>query len=265
MAATTEELTLALIDLEAEGNQLDDLVSGDGVDLSTPTPSPGWTIAHQIGHLLWTDRITTSACRDPAGFTRQTEALGPDPHAAIDAAATSESGREAAELLETWRKGRSDLLNALYELPPDARIPWFGPPLGAAELASSRLMETWAHGLDVTDALGLGPVATPRLKHVAELGLQTRDFAFSLRGLRNPPSVFRVELIAPDGASWTWGPAKARDRISGPALDFCLLVTQRRHRDDLALVATDGPADQWLDIAQVFAGPVGSGRGPQAA
>ena len=61
---------------------------------------------------------------------------------------------------------------------------------------------------------------------------------------------------------WTWGPEDAADRVTGPAIDFCLLVTQRRHRDDVRLVA-DGPAaDEWLGIAQAFAGPPGPGRRP---
>ena len=261
--ATSEELTLALTDLEDEGNYLDEVLGRDGVDLSAPTPSPGWTIAHQIGHLLWMDRVSSLACLDPAGFARQAEAFGADPHTTINAGAATEAGRDRAELLETWRKGRSDLLNALYDLPTDARIPWFGPAMSVSGLASARIMETWAHGLDVTDALGLPPVATSRLRHIAELGVQTRDFAFSIHGMRSPWSAFRIELTAPDGATWTWGPAKAADRITGSALDFCLLVAQRRHRDDLELTATSGPADDWLDIAQVFAGPAGSGRNPR--
>jgi len=69
-----------------------------------------------------------------------------------------------------------------------------------------------------------------------------------------------VELTAPDGVVWTWGPAEAEDRVSGPALDFCLLVTQRRHRDDLTL-AVEGPAaTEWMAIAQAFAGAPGLGR-----
>ena len=51
--------------------------------------------------------------------------------------------------------------------------------------------------------------------------------------------------------------------MTGPALDFCLLVTQRRHRDDLAL-SIDGPAaTEWMTIAQAFAGTAGTGRSPQ--
>lgn len=260
MPSKTEELDRALSDLEAEGAYLDDIVTQDGVSFGDRTPSKGWSIGHQIGHLLWTDRVSILACRDPAGFARQAEAFGADPETTINDGASLEAGRPADELIEAWRQGRADLMAALSDLPAGSRVPWFGPNMGVAGMASTRIMETWAHGLDITDALGLDPVPTLRLHHIAEMGVRTRDFAFSIHGRRSPWSAFRVELGAPDGGTWTWGPANAADRITGSALDFCMLVAQRRHRDDLALAATEGMADEWMDIAQVFAGPAGPGR-----
>jgi uncharacterized protein (TIGR03084 family) len=132
--------------------------------------------------------------------------------------------------------------------------------MSAASMATARLMETWAHGVDVRDALGRATPPTPRLRAVAHLGVRTRDFAFRQHGLPPPGEEFRVELAGPDGDLWTWGPAEAAQRVTGPALDFCLRVTQRRHRDDLALRAEGPDADRWLDVAQAFAGPPGPGR-----
>jgi uncharacterized protein (TIGR03084 family) len=132
--------------------------------------------------------------------------------------------------------------------------------MSVASMATARLMETWAHGLDVTDALGLPPSVSPRLRHVAHIGVRTRDFAFALHGLPVPADPFRIELAAPDGSVWAWGPEDAVQRVGGPALDFCLRVTRRRHRDDLALQATGPDADRWLDVAQAFAGPPGDDR-----
>ena len=135
--------------------------------------------------------------------------------------------------------------------------------MSAASMATGRLMETWAHGQDVADALGVVRTPTDRLRHVVRIGVRARDFAHTVHGLTPPAEEFRVELTAPSGASWTYGPEAAPQRVTGPALDFCLLVTQRAHRADLALTAVGPDADRWLDIAQAFAGPPGGGRPPK--
>jgi len=115
---------------------------------------------------------------------------------------------------------------------------------------------------DIADALGVTREPTPRLRHVAHIGVGARVFSYAVHGETPPPDPVRVELIAPEGALWTWGPEDAKDRVTGPALDFCLLVTQRRHRDDLALAVTGPAATEWMAIAQAFAGAAGTGRSP---
>ncbi|MEO6627865.1 MAG: TIGR03084 family metal-binding protein, partial [Aquihabitans sp.] len=168
-------------------------------------------------------------------------------------------------LLADWRVGRVALDAALREVPPGHRIPWFGPPMSAASMATARLMETWAHGQDVADALGVQRTPTARLRNVAHIGVRARDFAYGVNSLTPPGEPFRVELIAPAGDPWTWGPADASQRVTGPALDFCLLVTQRRHLADLGLTSEGEDATTWLTIAQAFAGPPGSGRSAAGA
>jgi uncharacterized protein (TIGR03084 family) len=134
--------------------------------------------------------------------------------------------------------------------------------MSAASSLTARLMETWAHTQDIADALGVTREPTSRLRHVAHIGVGARAFSYAARGQVMPATPVRVELTAPDGTAWTWGPADAQDRVSGTALDFCLLVTQRRHRDDLALAVAGPAAQQWMAIAQAFAGPPGPGRPP---
>jgi uncharacterized protein (TIGR03084 family) len=129
-------------------------------------------------------------------------------------------------------------------------------------MATARMMETWAHGQDVADALGVQRKPTARLKHVAHLAVRTRNFAYLLNDKAPPGEEFRVELQGPDGDTWSWGPEDAEQRVTGPALDFCLLATQRRHRDDLAVQAVGADADAWLGIIQAFAGLPGKGRQP---
>jgi uncharacterized protein (TIGR03084 family) len=121
-------------------------------------------------------------------------------------------------------------------------------------------METWAHGLDVADALGVARPATSRLKSIAHIGVRTRDFAFVVNGLVPPADPFLVQLRAPDGSAWSWGPEDAEQKVTGSAQDFCMLVTQRRPRSALDVTATGQDAERWLSIAQAFAGPPGPGR-----
>jgi len=168
----------------------------------------------------------------------------------------------ALDLATLPDSSRHAFLCPVMALPDGTRLPWFGPSMSAASMATARLMETWAHGNDIAEALGVPHPATSRLRHVAHLAVRTRDFAFTLHGRTPPPDPFLIRLTAPDAAIWSWGPADAAQRVEGPALDFCLLATQRRHRLDTALVATGPDADSWLDIAQAFAGPPGPGREP---
>jgi uncharacterized protein (TIGR03084 family) len=255
-------LAAVLIDLAAESAAVDalvtDLLESDWI---RPTPAPRWTIAHQIAHLAWTDAAALIAATDPEGFSVELAKAAADPAHYVDSGAEEGAALPRTELLAAWRKGRQSLAEALRALPPGTKTPWFGPPMSAASVATGRLMETWAHGQDIADALAVRREPTARLRHIARLGVRTRSYGYFAHGLTPPDGEVRVELTAPDGSVWAWGPEEAPDRLTGPALDFCLLVTQRRHRDDLALKAK-GTADTWLTVAQTFAGPPGPGRAP---
>ncbi|MBO2454836.1 TIGR03084 family protein [Actinomadura barringtoniae] len=254
-----------LADLSAEGESLDALVAPLApAGWAAPTPAEGWTIAHQIAHLAWTDRQSVAAATDAAAFAEIFEQALADADGFVDKGAEDGAKESPRQLLEGWRDGRRRMVEALAAVPPGTKLPWFGPPMGAASMATARLMETWAHGQDVADALGVRREPTARLRHVAHIGVRTRDFAFQIRGLTPPAEQFRVALAGPDGGEWAWGPEDAAQSVTGPAVDFCLLVTQRRHRADLALATEGEDADRWLDLAQAFAGPPGPGRAPAA-
>lgn len=248
-------------DLRAESDALDALV-GDLApqQWSTPTPAPGWTIAHQIAHLLWTDRVACTAVTDADGFAALLDEAAKDPAGFVDAAAEELAATPPEDLLADWRATRTRLHDELLEVADGRKLPWFGPPMSAASMATARLMETWAHGLDVADALGVRRPATARLRSIAHIGVRTRDFAFSIHGLTPPAEPFYVQLRAPDGSTWAWGPEDASQQVTGSAEDFCLLVTQRRPRSELDVIAAGADAQTWLGIAQAFAGPPGPGR-----
>ena len=252
--------------LQEESDAVDDLVADLPEDAwSTATPSEGWTIAHQIGHLHWTDRVSLLSIVDAAGFQELVASAMTDPMGFVDVAAEAEAARPPAELLADWRKTRAKLAGALIAVPAGTKLNWFGPPMSAASMATARLMESWAHGLDIADALGVPHAEGDRIKNVVHLGIRTRDFAYMVNGLEAPSEEFRFEITAPSGALWTWGPEDATNIVRGPAVDFCELITQRRNIADLSLEVIGDDATKWASIAQAFAGPPGSGREPAGA
>jgi uncharacterized protein (TIGR03084 family) len=157
-------------------------------------------------------------------------------------------------VLAWWRDERDAVIGALRAHEPGDRVPWFGPDMSVTSLTTARLMETWAHAQDVADTLGVDRAPVSRLQHVADIGVRTRPFVYASRGLTMPEAGVRIELSGPDGARWTWGPDDARERITGDALDWCLVVTQRRNPADTALSVEGDAAREWVGIAQAFAG-----------
>ena len=261
----TDLLESLLDDLKAEGDQLWTAVAGlDEEGWRTPTAATGWDVSTQIGHLAWTDEVATVAATDKAAWDEIVFRALEDPNGYIDTSALEVGRLGSKALLARWGAARAALADALRALPADEKMPWFGPPMSPASMATARFMETWAHGLDITDALDARRPFTDRIRPVAHLGVRTRQFAFSVHGLDAPTEEFRIELAAPSGEAWTWGPEGAAQTVVGSAYDFCLLVTQRRHRADTDLVATGADAERWLGIAQAFAGPPGAGRAPRS-
>jgi uncharacterized protein (TIGR03084 family) len=257
----TDVLTGLLADLAAESEQLRAAVAGLSEERwRTPTPAEGWDVATQIAHLAWTDECAVIAATDKPAWDRLVEQAIADMDGFVDKGALEGGAVPSAELLARWDGSREALARALRDLPPGEKLPWFGPPMSAASMATARFMETWAHALDVYEALGIDVRPTDRVRHVCHLGVRTRGFSYVTNGLTPPASEIRVELTAPGGETWTWGPEDADQRVTGSAWDFARLVTQRVHRDDTDLVAEGDDAAQWLTIAQAFAGPPGKGR-----
>src|SRR5215469_5682395 len=255
-------LAALLADLDAESRALRQIVDPlrDG-DWELATPAPGWSVGDQISHLAFFDDAAVSAATHPEEFAAIRAGLA-DGGEDADTIAAQYRNLTPAQLRDWFARARAGLLAAFAGLDPAARVPWFGPPMSVASSVTARLMETWAHGQDIADALGAVREPTGRLRHVAHIGVGARAYSYFARGLPVPAEPVRVELVGPAGEQWSWGPAEAENLVSGPALDFCLLVTQRRHRADTAVKASGAVADDWLGIAQSFAGPPGTGRAP---
>jgi uncharacterized protein (TIGR03084 family) len=222
-----------------------------------PTPAAGWAVRDQVSHLAWFDDAAVVAVLEPDTFTA---AVPRDRN--VDDISAAARHLPCDELLRWFTTARARSLDAFATLGDKDRVPWYGPAMSAVSFVTARLMETWAHGQDVADAVGRTREPTPRLRHVAQIGVRALPYSFLVRGLPVPTDPVRVELVMPDGVAWAIGPDRVEDVVSGPMLDFCLLVTQRVHRDDTALICEGETANAWLSIAQAFAGPPGEGRAP---
>jgi uncharacterized protein (TIGR03084 family) len=246
-------------DLADEYVSLDAFVAPLGAEAwDRETPFGAWTVRDQVCHLTVIDNAARLSVTDEEGFIRhRTELLKSKDF--FEEPLKQGRSLSPGDLLAWWRREWQLLLDALTPLDPKARISWYGPPMSVRSLATSRLMETWAHGQDILDALGLNRPATDRLRHIAHLGVSTYGWSFKNRGMESPASPVRVELISPSGAIWSWGPQEAADIIRGGVEDFGLVITQRRHVDDTKLEVTGATARQWMLIAQAFAGPPASG------
>jgi uncharacterized protein (TIGR03084 family) len=260
-------------DLIAEQQALDDIVAEFSTeDWTASTPSPRWTVADQIGHLTYFDATATLAITDPERFKAHLNEMfaamaNEDPEASdpeANEAMTLADSRAMAppELLAAWRSGRERLASAAEGLANDDRVPWYGPSMGSKSFLTARLMEAWAHGQDIVDAVDAERDATDRLRHVSQLGFITRGWTYANRGREAPAVPVRVELAAPSGQQWTFGPDEADESIVGSALDFCLVTTQRRHVDDTELAVAGDAARDWMEFAQLFAGPPTNGPRP---
>ncbi|MDS0136207.1 MULTISPECIES: TIGR03084 family metal-binding protein [unclassified Amycolatopsis] len=257
------DTTGVIADLTAEAAEVDALVAGlTEAEWDTPTPAPGWTVRHQIAHLAFIFRIAGLSAAQPEAFVAMTKSLSGGFEAAVNAALEDYVHDPAEVLLTRWRAERDAGLKALAAVPGNQLVPWLVNPLPPYVLACAGMMEVFAHGQDVADALGVRRERTDRIRHIAGFSVRVRDFGYEARNLTPPAEEFRFELTAPSGARWAFGPEDAAQRVTGSAEDFCLLVTRRRHRFDLDVRATGTLADQWLDIAQAYRGPAGAGRRP---
>ncbi len=253
-----------LADLRAEQEALDERVAylADAA-WDTPTPAEGWAVRDEISHLCFFDEQAALALVDPDAFRSGAKAVV----ALAIAGGDVQFGRglEPGILLSRWRRGRAELLEAGAGAREGIRVPWYALPMSVPSFLTARLMETWAHGQDIADALGLEPVATDRLAHICHLGVAARGYAFAAHGLADPGGDLHVSVRLPSGSHFTAGPAEAPSAVTGEALDLALVVTRRRHRTDTALSATGPLGEAWLAVAQAFAGPPGSGRNPSRA
>ena len=245
-------------DLVAEQQYLDAQLADLPDDVwQNDTPCRGWMVRDVIAHLAEVDEsatsVATGASQTMSGGERSDDGTR---------SALQESSRHMTrtQLVDWWRAARDRMEVALRARDGRDRLPWAGPPMSARSFATARLMECWSHGLDALEGAGVESIDSDRLQHIAHLGYITRTFGYRTRGLEPNVEPLRVELVLPSGAAWARGDADASNLITGTASDFCRVATQRIHYRDTNLAWLGHAAEEFLQVAQAFAGPPGEGR-----
>ena len=227
-------------DLAAEQERLEEILGGlDKTQWTSQSGAAGWTIADVVLHLAQSEEsvMATVSGRDLRIGLGAVEGGTVDERVAERVRA--ERGRTPDVVFARWQRARRAALDALAAADPDRPLAWVVAPVKPATLATTRLAEHWAHGLDITGPLGLEFPDTGRLRHVAWLAHRTLPYAMTLAG--EPPAQVRCELIAPDGVSvWEFGPPEAESAITGAAGEFCRVAARRLRPADSGLT-TSGP------------------------
>ena len=222
-------------------------------DWFRPTPARRWDVRDQVSHLADIDEIAIDTCLAGPRPLNDFAARFASPEDTTLWGVLRGRRRSGRDVLSWWEDTSARERDVLGSLDPAVRVPW-GIGMRAPSLITARLMETWAHGLDVREALGLPAVDTDRLRHVAWLGYRALPYAFSFAGRERPPGELRVEVTSPSGdETWEYGPADAPNRITGPAGELCRLFAHRVTREDAQRLAAEGEgAVAALQVARAF-------------
>jgi uncharacterized protein (TIGR03084 family) len=241
-------------DYEAEQTELYDVLKQlREDDWSKPTPAAGWDVRDQVSHLAHTEEVAyDTATGGPRSLGNETAKYSTGEQFTE---AGCEQGRamKPADVLDWWWTAAGRLRVALRGLADDFRVPW-GLGMKRQSFVTARLMEHWAHGLDIRAAAGIEAVDTARLRHVAWICYNALPYAFGVANVTAPDGhTLRVDLTGPNGEAWSYGPADATDVITGPAGIWCRRATQRIPPREASALTAQGPlAELAIQHARAF-------------
>jgi uncharacterized protein (TIGR03084 family) len=215
------------------------------------TQFKGWTVNDVIRHLHFWNRAAGLQLTDEPELVRLLGAIGAGGMRAVEREVVPQAGQV---LRAAWVETAGQIAGIYATADPKARLKWAGPDMSARSSITARLMETWAHGQEVYDHLGVERIDQDRIRNIAHLGVSTFGWTYQVRRMEVPPALPHVRLTAPSGAIWTWGEESAANSVTGSATEFCQVVTQVRNIADTRLVVRGPVATQWMAMAQCFAG-----------
>jgi|TARA_B100000029_G_scaffold295172_1_gene288485 uncharacterized protein (TIGR03084 family) len=162
---------------------------------------------------------------------------------------------EGLDLLNLWKETYEKISNEFAKSDPKKRVKWAGPDMSVRSSITARHMETWAHGQEIFDQLGFERIDTDRIKNIVVIGVNTFGWTYINRNLSIPKKMPKLSLLSPSNELWEWNEDNEEDMISGSATEFSQVVTQVRNINDTSLKVSGKIANEWMSIAQCFAGP----------
>jgi uncharacterized protein (TIGR03084 family) len=244
-----------LDDFEAEQRDLHALlVTLTPEQWDAQSPAEGWSVRDQVSHLADTEELAhDTATGGPRQINEDVQRFPSGDAFTLAGCVRGRSMVDGPAVLDWWWSAAERNRAALAALPTSARVPW-GLGMGWRAFCTARLMEHWAHGLDIRAGVGAPSEDTSRLRHVAWIGANAVPYAFGVAGIEAPAGhTVRFDLTGPGGEQWSIGPDDATDRISGPAGQWCRLAVQRITRADAPDLVAVGPlADLVLSHARAF-------------
>ena len=242
-------------DFRAESEALFALLkSADKSQFDEPTQFKNWTINAVLQHLHFWNKMAGFQITDEAKLIEQMESVGRHSGGMRGFEAEQFGGLKGLDLLDSWHKNMHETADLYADADPKARLKWAGPDMSARSSITARLMETWAHGQEIYDHLGVVRQNADRIKNIVVLGVNTYGWTYKTRGQDVPGPMPHLALRAPSGAVWHYGDASEMEVISGPAEEFCQVITQTRNIADTSLSVTGPIATDWMSKAQCFAG-----------
>lgn len=245
-------------DFREESQGLYELMQPLGAEaFGTQTQFKNWTFDDIIGHLHMWNWAADLSLKDEAAFQEFiTQVFQYVANGSLRQFETQWlDGLAGPELLQRWHDFVLEMSKRFDAADPISRVKWAGPDMSVRSSITARLMETWAHGLAVYDALGVERRDEDRIRNIAILGINTFGWTFQNRKLEVPAQKPYVRLTAPSGEIWEWNEFSENNQVSGAASGFCQVVTQTRNLADTDLQVEGDIANQWMSIAQCFAGP----------
>ena len=246
-------------DFRAESRALAEVLQDlPEADLHRATLFKDWTIDHVLGHLHLFNVAAETSLQGSAALGAFIGPIVKDMQSGksiLQCQFPWLDGLSGRALFDAWRAGAESCADAFARADPKERVKWVGPDMSALSSITARQMETWAHGQEVFDLLGLERSEQDRIRNIAHLGVSTYGWTFMNRKEEIPDPAPHVELTGPSGAVWTWNAAQEDNVVRGSAVEFAQVVTQVRNIADTDLETRGATAARWMEVAQCFAGP----------